>query len=109
MGAYINPKGMEKEDFLLTFGTPMEVMPYKLQWNQFVKHGTLPVLYLDNRGFSAAGIAYDEREFDVMKRAYENEADKRPKMWFVCKIEDLVKVSDLLEYAPDIESKIVTE
>ncbi len=93
MGYYVNPEdGRSKEEFLaqeseeVTIKTP--------NFEQYSKDGCLPVVLVDNGEFTAAGIAYDKREFE----AFTLPSDRRPKMFFKVKIEKLFKHSDLRIY-----------
>lgn len=72
MGYYINPPDMSKEQFLAQHGRrldPDESFDFK--------GDSLPVCWVDNGPFTAAGIAYDQREMDAFKHP-----DSRTKRWF---------------------------
>lgn len=83
MGFYINPHDMTKEEFLVKYGVRMsqeEVANFN-----FAQEDTLPVVLIDNRAFTAAGIAYDTYERD----AFNDKQDPRSKVWFKVSKEDL--------------------
>lgn len=93
MGCYINPNNETKEEFLKREGK--EVISDYVSGNfKFIKQeGKLPVVLVDNGRFTAAGIAYTEREFERFVR-YDN----RPKRIFIVPIEKLKKVSPVQGY-----------
>ena len=72
MGYYLNPAGEKKEAFLdregLVVGMPSWPPP----------EGNLLVCLVSNPMFTAAGIAYDEREFLV----FRDDRTGRPKKWY---------------------------
>lgn len=80
MGYYINPPDMSKEDFLHKHGKPIQAHEVKSQYG----NGVLPVCLVDNGAFTAAGIAYDEREADAFLCN-----DGRPKQWFAVGVTEL--------------------
>ena len=86
MGCYVNPKDMPKEDWLLLFGEPT-VGPTPITETH------VPVCLVDNGPFTAAGVAFNERE--VQAFSYP---DSRPKIWFKVSREDVRKVSDLANW-----------
>jgi hypothetical protein len=75
MGLYINPIGMSKEDFLEKYGKKhtFNDVRYNLQ------KGYAIVVLVDNLIFTAAGVAYDQRELDDLN----NPSDDRPKKCYV--------------------------
>ena len=77
MGFYVNPKEMTKEAYLETYGVKIDGVPKKedLDWDG----DTLPVVLMYNPAFSAAGVAYNESEFDYMS----SPEDRRPKVWYL--------------------------
>ncbi len=86
MGYYVNPQEGTKESFLKEKG--IEV-PANFQFGETPK-GMLPVILVKNPGFTAAAIAYSEREF----AAFTDPKDHRPKMIFLVLLEDLLPVTD---------------
>ena len=83
MGAYINPPDESKEDFLEREGADLFPVAFKS-----VPEGHHAVCLMDNGLFTAAGIAFDEREFNEFARE-----DGRRKYWFTVPIEKLQAVS----------------
>ncbi len=72
MGLYIDPVDMSKEDWLLKNGTriaPAFTDPCS---------GDVTVCLVNNGPFTAAAVAYSEREVD----AFNQPRDGRPKVWF---------------------------
>lgn len=94
MGAYINPpNGVTKEAWLLRNGYTAHE---KLKWEDVSTDKHLPVILVDNGFFTAAAIAFSEREF----RAFTDITDARPRtMWIVPK-KLLYDVSNLEDYLP---------
>ena len=90
MGCYINPETETKEEFLRRVGTPLQEAP---KWDEIPK-GSLAVCWVNNGPFSAAGVAFDERELE----AFMVPEDRRPKKWFIVTIEDLRGVCPLEHY-----------
>lgn len=88
MGCYVNPLSESKEEFLSQF--PRVGIP---KWPP--PEGTLPVVLIENGFFTAAGVAYSERELGRFTRP-----DPRPKEWFYVPVEELLKASDLEYYLP---------
>jgi len=60
MGCYVNPKGESKEFFLDR--EALEVP--KADWSQVPKD-SIPVVLVNNGMFTAAGIAFSEKEYNV--------------------------------------------
>lgn len=92
MGAYVNPSGMTKEQWLARNG---EIVLDRFP-TQVDERGKdyLPVCLVKNQFFSAAGIAYNEREL----RDFSDPFDQRPKVWFWVEKSKLLGVSDLASY-----------
>lgn len=90
MGAYINPMGESKESFLNREGIQLNKPP---AWAD-CPYGYLPVVLMDNGPFTAAGIAYAEREL----RAFTLPDDFRPKKFYFVEIAKLYPVSNLEDY-----------
>lgn len=84
MGCYINPRDMSKEHFLSIYGEQVKSGDVNIEEDR------LPVCLVDNGVFSAAAIAFNSNELKAFKRE-----DGRYKQWYMCKKEDLLKVSDL--------------
>jgi hypothetical protein len=95
MGFYVNPPNGSKEKFLEEKGIIQE----NLKWGD-VPQGFLPVVLVDNGPFTAAGIAYDEREFGAFNLPH----DFRPKITYLVLIEDLLGASgeDFRDYIKGI-------
>jgi hypothetical protein len=95
MGFYVNPGNESKETFLQREGIVAPLLP-KITWASVPK-GFLPVTLINNGAFTAAGIAYCERELDTFTRL----TDDRPRQLFMVKIEKLIPVadSDFKQYA----------
>ena len=85
MGAYINPTDTSKEEWLKNNAT-------KIQPGENVEEGYFPVCLVRNPSFTAAAIAFNEKE----RRRFERD-DGRPKQWYKAKEEDLHTVSKELE------------
>lgn len=75
MGFYVNPKNMEKEEFLIKYGTKIGIPSLDFDFSC----GSLPVCWVHNGAFTAAGIAYSKREL----QAFTLPTDTRPKQWFL--------------------------
>lgn len=84
MGAYINPPDMTKEQWLAEHGKLLNDAPPRHD----VLLGHLPVCLVQNPAFSAAGIAFDERELKAFTAP-----DSRTKIWFYVQTEKLHEVS----------------
>lgn len=93
MGYYVNPRNESKESFLMRKG--IEVPSNTMQWSD-LPSGCLPVILVDNGPFTAAAIAYSERELAEFTRT----DDRRPRTIFIVEIQDLIPVAgeDFLQY-----------
>ena len=82
MGDYINPRDCTKEEWLAKYGTLItpEAATHHAAGSNVV------VCLVDNGDFSAAGIAYDDRERDAFAHP-----DGRAKMWYLVSRELLVQ------------------
>ena len=93
MGCYVNPDNESKEKFLLANG-------YRQILNGFTFDRTpencLPIIWVNNGPFTAAGVCYSESEF----RAFTMPDDKRYKELFIVEIDKLYEVSNLDIYLP---------
>lgn len=87
MGYYINPPTRTKEEWLEENGEkipqPMTFSPPK---------GMAYVCLILNPSFTAAGIVFDEREFEV----FTHPSDLRPKRWFLMLTEDVIEMCPLV-------------
>jgi hypothetical protein len=95
MGFYVNPPNESKESFLRREGIVAPALP-KTTWDSVPK-GFLPVGLVNNGAFTAAGIAFCEKELEEFTRLNDN----RPRQLFMVKIEKLIPVagSDFKKYA----------
>lgn len=92
MGAYVNPVGESKEEWLMKNGHLL-TGGQDFMWESLPK-GFLFVCLIDNGHFTAAGIAYSKEEFERFKRD-----NSRPKSWYIAEIQKLHEVSsNLLDY-----------
>lgn len=73
MGYYINPQEGTKEAWLKSNAREVEEGELKITPEE------LPVVLVDNRAFTAAGICYDSQEL----KEFTNPRDQRPKRWFM--------------------------
>lgn len=97
MGAYVNPANdQSKESWLRENATLAGHSQAPRTVNDVPNH--LPVCLVDNGLFTAAGIAFDEREL-----AEFSYYDGRPKEWYWVETEKLMNpnVSDLHYYLKD--------
>ena len=92
MGEYLNPP----EDKLLWLLKNAQIVEEDQQ--QFVDPATdkVAVCLVDNGAFTAAAVAYSEREF----REFNRPTDIRPKLWFV------VDLDKMAEIEPQIVTKL---
>lgn len=88
MGFYVNPPDESKENFLAREGIAVPNLP-RLTWDSVPKD-FLPVVWVNNGRFTAAGIAYCARELEAMTDL----EDMRPRRIYMVKIEKLLRVSD---------------
>ena len=92
MGAYINPPtGKSKEDWLRENAEPTTIRT----WDE-IPSGKSLVIWMDNSVFTAAGIAFSEREL----KDFMDPSDTRPKNFYLVDTDLLYDVSDLSEYLP---------
>lgn len=92
MGVYLNPKKISKEEWLENKAYASDIN-HKLPFDEIIKSGMLPVILVDNGPFTAAGIAYDEREYLY----FTADDDPRPRKLY------LAFINDLLDQVPELE------
>lgn len=90
MGAYVNPAGTDKADWLERNGERLSGAPNSVD----VDSGSLPVCLVDNGWMTAAGVAYSQGEL----AAFSDPWDQRPKVWYQVDIDLLLTVSDVAGY-----------
>lgn len=100
MGCYVDPKNETKEDFLEREGREVESDYISKNYKMIKEKGDLPVVLCDNGPFTAAGVAYTEREFERFVR-YDN----RPKRFFVVSVEKLKDVSPVEGYLKEAKEE----
>lgn len=88
MGCYVNPRNMDKADWLQANGviTGQEPTP--------ITDTHLPVCLVDNGMFTAAAVAYSPRELAEFTRT----DDPRRKLWFTVPIEKLREAAPIDSY-----------
>lgn len=91
MGCYVNPDHEDKETWLEKNATTICKMNYFPKWEIIFATNERPVVLIDNGAFKAAGVAYDEREYQDFTR----EDDPRPRKIYSVSIEKLKEVSDI--------------
>lgn len=87
MGCYVNPTDRTKEEFLREHGVPTNGPGP-------IDETFLPVCLVDNGGFTAAMVGFEQGEVIAMSQPY----DHRPKKWYLVSRENLRKASDLIHY-----------
>jgi hypothetical protein len=96
MGFYINPPTLTKEAWLDQNGKQLTEAPV---WKD-IPFDSLPVCLVDNTMFTAAGIAYDEGEFnDFMS------PDRRRKIWFIVPKEKILEVEPSIKHLIKLPKK----
>lgn len=83
MGYYINPTNMRKEQWLVENNGCIYASPPPV----FRDGELLAVCLVNNGAFNAAGVAYNQREFDTFAAE-----DGREKVWFMVNIDKLCEV-----------------
>ena len=91
MGCYIDPVKGTKEQFLMRNGK--EVWQSGFSWEDKPEN-CLPVVLVDNKQFTAAGVAYSKRELE----AFTDPTDFRPKRYFYVSLDALKGVSPIVDY-----------
>lgn len=100
MGCYVDPLNEAKEDFLEREGREVESDYISKNYKMIKEKGDLPVVLCDNGPFTAAGVAYTEREFERFVR-YDN----RPKRFFIVSVEKLKDVSPVEGYLKEAKEE----
>ena len=91
MRHFIDPIGMTKEQWL---DVHAKVLSHAPSWEKdFMPKESLPVCLVDNGAFTAAAIAYSERELEY----FTNDPGGRPQRWYLASTENLIKVQPQLE------------
>ena len=90
MGFYVNPKQGNKENFLKEKG--VEVPIAEVSFDKRPK-GFVPVVWINNEAFTAAGVAFNLDELTAFTKA----SDRRPKRCFYVHVDALLLASDLTE------------
>ena len=81
MGCYVNPVGEEKESFLEREGLEVTLVSNLWMWEELqdLRKNTLPVVLVDNGGFTAAAVAYCRAEY--LRFVYSKDKEKRKSFW----------------------------
>jgi len=107
MGYYINPPLLSKEQWLRKHGEMLSeaITQDNAQeiWEELYTGEVtkFPVVWIDNRMFTSAGIAFSANEF----KAFTEPGDNRPKDFFVVPVEKLLEVCPDLKYCCTLQSK----
>lgn len=91
MGVYVDPPTGTKEDWLTNHGELVSSPPLSTGFELRPKD-SLPVILINNGPFTAAGIAFDEQEFQEFIRP-----DNRPKLMFYVETKKLLGISPILK------------
>lgn len=94
MGCYVNPDHEDKETWLENNATTIYAMNVFPEWETIFATSERPVVLIDNGMFKAAGVAYNEREY----QAFTYEDDPRPRQIYRVPIKKLKEVSDIEDY-----------
>jgi len=109
MGCYINPRNMTKEHFLGQFemiSGPTDVWTGCIPtFEEFSKKGAVPVVLIDNGMFTAAGVAFNEDEYDVFTR----KGDVREREVYSVPVKDLNEVSDIKNFKNFLPEHLKTQ
>ncbi len=91
MGCYLNPRdGSSKEEWLNDKGLPIDQdQVTRVDADVLRASGLMLVCLVYNADFTAAMVAYDDRQ----KRRGLEPSDPRPKKWYLCTIPDLLTAS----------------
>ena len=93
MGCYVNPKDCSKETWLKNNAECIYKPNTFPKWEDVAGGTVLPVVLVDNGPFTAAGVGYEEREYNDFILP-----DGRPKQVYKVSIERLKEVSPLDVY-----------
>ena len=93
MGCYVNPPNELKEDWLKREGTDISWVHPGVKFDKYLPD-RLIVCLVFNGGFTAAAVAYSQRELDE----FSSPDDMRPKIWFTVPVKKLREVSNLDSY-----------
>ena len=97
MGCYVNPKGMSNFDWLNKNAKCIGELDKLGDVPVYVglcNNEKLPVILVNNGSFYAAGVCYDEREYN----RFTLSDDPRSRVIYTCDKELLKKVVDVPEY-----------
>jgi len=104
MGCYINPACGSKESFLAQYhilANNDSIKSGKIPtYLEIISRNNLPVVLINNGPFTAAGVAFNEREY----RAFTYAEDTRSRVLFEVPARDLLNVSDIsgfVKFCPD--------
>lgn len=90
MGLYIEATATQSKEELLYENCGGTMAPQSIDWQTCYAKDCLPVILVDNGLFTAAGVAYDQRELD----AFNHPDDHRPKQGFILTIENIRKLTN---------------
>jgi len=100
MGCYVNPSTETKESWLEAHGLSIGDIALAPAWSAIPTpvHANdtasmLPVILVDNGGFTAAAVCYSEREY---REFLAN--DGRPKRVYIADVQSLKTVSDVEQW-----------
>lgn len=89
MGVYVNPNSMEKEQWLLRRGVQVTRVDCTGDaYDRMRLDNRLPVVLIDNRIFTAAGVCFSKEEAEVLCKD-----DGRRKIFFSVGVEDLLNAN----------------
>ena len=89
MGLYINPPDQSKEDWLANNAKSMHCTPPAKARQNLGDGETVVVCLVVNGGFTAAGVAFNDREL----RDFADPNDQRPKVWLLVPVEKVEEVT----------------
>lgn len=88
MGFYVNPRSEDKERFLAREGVKVQMTDVNMIWERCPPEA-LPVVWVNNELFTAAGVAHTKDELE----AFLNPGDGRQKRVYYVHIADLLPVT----------------